>query len=205
MKKLYLIRHGESEWNVLKRIQGNKDTNLTELGQSQASFLASRLVDENIDIIYSSDLTRAYETARAISDKINKPLIKDKLLREIQFGSWEGLTISEIKANFAQEYKTWLNEPGKFELKDGESLHDLKKRMKVFIIGVLNKNQDKNIAIVSHGATLKVLILELLAMDLLHFKNITLDNVSLSIIELRDFNKVLTVLNDTSHLKGLKI
>jgi len=204
MKKIFFIRHGESEWNILHKIQGQKNVPLTDNGREQAKQLGNRLINENIDIIYTSDLSRALETANTISKFIRRPAIKSKEIREINFGPWEGMTLEEIKKGYKQEYCKWLKEPHKLKLDDGETLEMLEKRAMGFVNDILNNNNSKNIAIVSHSATLKVIILNLLGIGNSYYKNITLKNVSVSIIERRDYNNVLTLLNDTSHLKGLK-
>lgn len=201
MTKIYLIRHGQSEWNLLYKIQGQKDAPLTDLGKEQARKLGERLVGEKIDIIYSSDLSRALETARIISSIVNKPVVATNELREINFGPWEGLTLKEIRNKFKEEYSIWMSSPEKFRLEGAETLEALKRRVMSYVNKIIKENKDKNIAIVSHNATLKVIILSLLNIGLLYYKNFSLNNVSLSIIECRDYNNVLTLFNDTSHLK----
>lgn len=201
--KLFLIRHGQSEWNKLNMIQGQKNTILTDLGKEQALSLGNRLINEDIDIIYTSDLSRAYTTAKIISDIIHKPLVASELLREINFGPWEGLSIGEIQKKYYFEYSIWLKEPQSLNMKGAETLQILQKRVMKYINYIIDENKGKNIAVVSHGATLKALILGLLDIDISHYKNISLKNVSLSIIEFRDYNRVLTSLNDISHLKEL--
>ncbi|NLK44653.1 MAG: histidine phosphatase family protein [Tissierellia bacterium] len=201
MTKLYLIRHGQSEWNILSKVQGQKDANLTNIGREQARKLGKRLIDENIDIIFSSDLSRALETAEIISSMINKPVVESKEIQEINFGPWEGLTLAEIQKKYKEEYLIWMKKPDKFKLEGAETLDNLKNRVMKYVEKVLIENKDKNIAIVSHNATLKIIILNLLGMGNAFYKNISLNNVSLSIIECRQYNNVLTLLNDTSHLK----
>jgi len=203
LTKLYLIRHGQSEWNELKKIQGQTNTNLTKHGKDQAKMLANMLIDENIDVIYTSDLNRAKDTAKTISEKINKPLIYSEFLREIKFGIWEGLTISEIEDRYKDQYLIWNKSPDELILDNAETLQILKDRVMNWINPILLENKEKNIAIVSHGTTLKVLMLSLLGIPLFHYKNFTISNVGLSVIECRDFNNVLTKLNDLSHLKEL--
>lgn len=203
MTKIFLIRHGQSEWNSLNKIQGQKDTILTDLGKKQALFLGNRLIDEKIDVIYTSDLTRAYNTAEIISNKINKPLVVNETIREINFGLWEGLTIEEIKNLYKDEYSTWIKEPEKLNIQGFENLISLQKRAINAVNEIILENLGKNIAIVSHGAILKTMILGLLGIDISHYKNISLSNVSLSIIECREFNNVLILFNDISHLKEL--
>ena len=203
MTKIFLIRHGQSEWNCLNKIQGQKNTLLTDLGKKQALYLGNRLIDEKIDIIYTSDLIRAYNTAEIISNRINKPLIVNKSIREINFGLWEGLTIQEIKERYKDEYSIWLKEPDKLNIQGFENLISLQERAMKSINEIILKNNGKNIAIVSHGAILKTIILGLLGIDICHYKNISLSNASLSMIECRDFNNVLILFNDISHLKEL--
>ncbi len=205
MTRLFLIRHGQSEWNKLNMIQGQKNTVLTDFGKKQALSIGNRLINEDIDIIYTSDLARAYTTAKIISDVIHKPLISSEFLREISFGPWEGLSIQEIQEKYRDEYSIWLKEPHKLNIDGVETLKILQARAMKYIEHIINENKGKNIAIVSHGAILKTLILGLLGIEISHYKNISLSNVSLSIIEFRDYNRVLTLLNDTSHLKELAI
>ncbi|MDR7856182.1 histidine phosphatase family protein [Tissierella sp.] len=203
MTKIYLIRHGQSEWNKLNKIQGQRDTLLTELGKNQALLLGDRLANENIDMIYTSDLTRAYDTAKAISNRINKPLFVSDSIREINFNLWEGLTNEEVQEKYKDEYSIWLREPHKLNIQGVETLNSLQERAMKYINKIIKENNNKSIAIVSHGAILKTIILGLLDIEISHYKNISLSNVSLSIIECRDFNNVLKLLNDTSHLKEL--
>lgn len=203
MTKLYLIRHGQSEWNELGKVQGQVNTNLTEKGKEQAVNLANRLITENINIIYTSDLNRANDTAKIISEQINKPLISSEFLREIKFGLWEGLTKLEIRDKYNEQYLIWNKDPDKLILDQAETLQILKDRVMTWIEPIIEKNKGNNIAIVSHGTTLKVLMLGLLGIPLCHYKNFTISNVGLSIIECRDYNNVLTKLNDVSHLKEL--
>lgn len=203
LTKLFLIRHGQSEWNKLNLIQGQKNVSLTELGKKQAKSLGNRLINEDIHIIYTSDLLRAYSTAQIISDIIEKPMASKEDIREIKFGSWEGLSTQEIQEKYNKEYSTWLKEPHNLNIDGIETLQLLQTRAMNCIRNIIDSNQGKNIAIVSHGATLKTIILGLLDMDISHFKNISLNNVSLTTIECRTYNKVLTLLNDISHLKGM--
>lgn len=201
MKKLYLVRHGESEWNKLKKIQGQIDIPLTEKGIEQAKLIGKRLINEGIEKIYTSDLKRAYDTASIIGKMLNIDVIPLKELREINFGIWEGLTTDIIKSKFSKERELWLKNPEMLKVEGAESILELQLRAMNEINKIISNNNIDNVLIVSHSATLKTIILGLLNMDISHFKNMTLNNVSLSIIEFRQYNRVLTLLNDTSHLK----
>ncbi|NMB07999.1 MAG: histidine phosphatase family protein [Tissierellia bacterium] len=201
MKKIYLLRHGESQWNVLNKIQGQKNIPLTKKGVIQADLVGNRLLGENIDIIYSSDLERAYDTAKIIGNKMDIEPIPIKEFREINFGIWEGLSNDNMKAKYRDEIYLWRKEPENLRIQGAETLYEVQERAINSLNSIIHKRQEENILIVSHGVTLKTLILGLLDMDLVHFKNLTINNVGLSIVEFREYNKVLKLLNDTSHLK----
>lgn len=200
MKKIYLLRHGESQWNLLGKIQGQKDIPLTDRGRLQAKLAGDRLSSLEIDKIYSSDLSRAYDTAKIIGEKLNKEPITNKDFREISFGDWEGLSNKDIGANKEQVY-LWRNEPENLQIPGGENLTQVQTRAMEALNKIIQDRKDESILLVSHGVTLKTLVLALLDMDLKFFKNLTIGNVGLSIIEFRDYNRVLKLFNDRSHLK----
>ena len=97
--KLLLVRHGQTDWNINRRFQGQSDVPLNEVGRQQATALANRLSREHIDVLFASDLQRAHETARIIAAQHACEIRLDARLREINFGAWEGLTYDEIKHN----------------------------------------------------------------------------------------------------------
>jgi len=203
MKKLFLVRHGESEWNVLKRIQGQQNVALTDRGKLQARLIAKRLLNENIDSIYSSDLDRAYNTAVIIGNMLKIDVNPMPGLREIDFGKWEGISYDNISDIDSKEIILWRKAPEKLKVDGAETLEELQLRAMSEIYRIMDTEKKHNVLIVSHSATLKTIILGLLDMKLSNFKNITLDNVGLTIIEFRDYNRVLKLLNDTNHLKGI--
>lgn len=203
MKRIYFIRHGESDWNKKKRVQGQKNTKLTEKGRKQAHLLGKKLNKLNIDIIYSSDLDRAKETSEIINEYINSELILSKMLREMNFGNWTGKLLQNIKENKKEDYNKWMTYPELVKFDSGESLEDVKKRMNKFFKEILKNDMYKDIAIVSHGSTIKMGIIALLKAENSLYKNMSIHNTSLTVIELRDYNNVLLRFNDTSHLEGV--
>lgn len=197
MKTIYLIRHGETEWNLKKKTQGQSESNLSSKGIKQAQKAGIFLENKKIDKIYTSDLKRAVHTANLINEYINKEIIESKNLREMHFGQWEGINVRELYND--NNYIEWLKNPINVNIKDGENLKDLSKRAKAFLENDLNK-EDDTILIVSHTAFLKVLILELLGISLEHFKNLKMNNTGISRIDIRDYNNVLNYYNSTEHL-----
>jgi len=149
MTKIYLTRHGETEWNLQNRMQGWKESQLTKLGKKQAKRLSDRLADINFEAIYSSPLGRALETAKIIcSDRKMEITIKENL-KEMSFGKWEGKTSSEIKSNHLDEYKKFWEEPHLFRGESGETFEEVKNRVLPLIKEIIS-NHENDILIVTH-------------------------------------------------------
>ena len=137
----YIVRHGQTNWNILGKTQGHGNSDLTAKGIEQATELAESIVNYPIDYIYSSDLGRAVQTAQILGDKLNIEVKETEALREMGFGEWEGLLIDEIKSNYASVYTTWRNEPHLAQIPGGETLHLIKDRVDSFIQS-LNEKYD---------------------------------------------------------------
>ncbi|WP_071026358.1 histidine phosphatase family protein [Peptoniphilus raoultii] len=149
---IYFVRHGETLWNKNDIIQGHLDSPLTEKGREMAKILRKKSKDLKFTKVYSSDLGRAYETAKLICP--SKPIIKTELLREIDVGSWSGKNFKDIEKEDPILYYNYFKRPEIYNRIDGESFYDLNARVKKFFDGALNENQRENILIVSHGITI---------------------------------------------------
>ena len=193
MTKLYLIRHGLTEWNRQNRMQGMTDIPLCDEGIRQALDLSDRFKETKIDVIYSSDLTRAYSTALIIAKHHNVTVNKDKLLRELHFGDWEGKTLNELKN--LKEFNYWKKYPHTFIFPDGKYLKDIQNKMINFIERVIKNHIGENIFIISHGGSLKLIILGLMGLDISFYNKFTLFNASVSIIDIKEDKNVLLLLN----------
>jgi phosphoserine phosphatase len=203
MSQIYLIRHGETEWNRLQKTQGRSNNiPLSEVGRRQAELLAGRLKGEKIDLIYCSDLVRAHETAGIIAKAHGIEAVKDESFAEINFGCFEGLEFSKIKELYSEVFSVWRQTPHLANIPDGESIITLKERSMGQLNEILGKNRDKNILIVSHGITVKVMIASMLGIDLGNIHKIRQDNTSLNIFEYNENGFVANVINDTCHLRG---
>ena len=159
---IYLVRHGQTNWNILGKTQGHGNSDLTEKGIDQAKDLAEAMVKYPIDYIYSSDLGRAVQTAEIIADKFDKEVIATPSLREMGFGEWEGLLIKEIQEKYGDVYKTWRNEPHLAEIPGGETLHIIKERTDKFLQELNEKYDGKHIVLVTHSVTARVILLSVL-------------------------------------------
>jgi broad specificity phosphatase PhoE len=200
MGRIYLVRHGETEWNRAQRSQGcSNDIPLSKEGLLQAEAVARKLSGEKIDLIFSSTLQRAYQTAEKIAGYHGLEV-------EINFGKWEGMCFPEIKEQYADAYKVWRSTPHLAEIPGAESITNLKDRTMKKLLSLIEANPDKNILVVSHGITIKVLVTVILNMDLGHIHRIRQDNTAINVFEYDLQNKVFDIitLNDICHLKGIK-
>ena len=155
MTTLLLVRHGETDWNRDGRWQGGSDTSLNDLGRGQAQALAQEL-DGDIGLVYSSDLSRARETAEIIAAKLGLEIRFDPRLRERGFGSWEGLTTSEIEERFADSHRRWLAGEGA-GADDAETFEDFFARVNGFLADVLRLHPDEEVLVISHGGAIRVI------------------------------------------------
>jgi broad specificity phosphatase PhoE len=152
---LLLVRHGETDWNRDGRWQGGSDTSLNDLGRGQARVLAQEL-DGNVGVVYSSDLSRARETAEIIAARLGLEIRFDPRLRERGFGSWEGLTTSEIEERFADSHRRWLaGESAGAD--DAETFEDFFARVNGFLDDVLRLHPDEEVLVISHGGSIRVI------------------------------------------------
>ncbi len=200
MKRLYLVRHGETAWNLEGRTQGRRDSHLTERGLYQATMLAKRLTKEPIDIIYSSNLDRAKSTAAIIGNELGLESHFHEGLAELSFGLWEGLTIKEIERDYPDAVNVWHSTPQLPCIPDGELLAVAQARINAAIEEILQASADKNILIVSHGTVLKLYLQGFLGMDLKDFYRLKQENCALNIIEYKKRGPMLTKYNDTSYM-----
>jgi alpha-ribazole phosphatase len=200
MTRLLLVRHGETEANKAGRLQGHTDGDLSPLGCRQIELLRDALADEPIDAIYSSDLRRATHTAEIIASGRQKTVITSNLLREIDYGKLQGLTLDEIEQRYPKVSKDFRKRPLHLKIPGGESVDQLRGRVDRFL-SQLKLQPEQTILIAAHGGPLRFMIRSLLGIDPRHWQQLQLDPASLSIINIYPEITVLSKLNDTSHLK----
>jgi len=195
MKRLFLIRHGQTDGNVALRYYGHTDIVLNERGRDQARGLAIRLSHKPLDRIYSSDLARAYETARIIAGGQGLDVQRSRRLREIDLGDWEGLTFEEIKARDEELVRQWMVEFETFRMPNGESVAEFRSRVEDEIKNIIAKNRDQTVAIVTHGGVTRMVLCYLLGWDLSSFWHLCQDTGCLNVIDFKSGKPSLLLLN----------
>lgn len=204
MTRFLLVRHGETDWNVARRHQGQSDIPLNENGCEQARASARRLMNESIDAIYASDLVRAWATAEAIAKFHPTPIEQEPGFREMSFGEWEGLTYEEIQEHKAMSPQDWNQTMLENGPPGGESLRQFAARIKIAIDEIISKRSDETVLIVAHSGTLMLLICILLAHPIEKYWQFRLHQASVSEISIYPDGAIISLLNGTSHLNSME-
>jgi len=202
---IYLLRHGQTNLNRDGKYQSAFDKDLNEFGISQAEFLGKRLKSYNIDVIYSSDLKRVVETSEIINKYINTEIIVKEEFREINMGVWDTLTLEERHISHGDYAKAWDKHLKDLPYPDGECGEDVCKRAIKVIDEIILKKEYKNVAIVTSGGTIAILLSDFLGLDQHKRFNMDIDNCSINIVKYDVTNNKITVkcINDTGHLDEL--
>ena len=157
MVTLILERHGQSDGNVLKMFTGHTDLPLTELGKKQVEKSAEYIIENyKIDKIYSSDLTRAMQTAQFVADRTGLEIIKSENLRELFAGDWDGQLFTYVEEKFADDWKTWQEDLGNSRCTGGESIKELSERVVKELTRIAEENDGKTVFIATHATPVKV-------------------------------------------------
>lgn len=205
MLKMYLIRHGETDWNVQERIQGLSDIELNANGVMQAHQLAAHLETEgNFSRIYASPLQRSYETAQIIAARLGLPVVRDSRLVERSLGQLEGLTMGEIEAQFPDVYRAWHEGGVRPHILGEESREDFDRRAREFVEDTRAEHPGGKIIVVTHGGTLAMIVAAALKLQVEHGLPFHIDNSSISIVQWGERGARLRLLNDTCHLREAK-
>lgn len=201
MTRLILVRHAEAEGNKIRRFHGWTDSSLTERGHLQAQRVADRLKDMDIDVIYSSSLTRTLQTAGYISNIKSLPVIRTDKLKEINGGDWEDLSWNELQERWPDAYATWDNCPHKHQMPNGESMEEFQKRLVDEVLYIIKKDTGKNICIVTHGTAIRALICHFRACSLEEMINVAwCDNTAVTIMDYEDGLFSTVTEGDATHL-----
>ena len=202
MTTVYLIRHGETEANQHKIIQGWLDTALSEQGRLQAETLAHRFEALVIDAVYSSDLSRAIDTAKAICKMKCRPLQTDARLREINMGAWSGRSWSELSEQDGKRIALFLELSPAWRAPDGESFEELRTRVGNALKEIAGRHDGQTIAVVCHGAAIRHTLAMFKGLSVFETKQEPLGvNTAISHLEFDGTSVRILLQNDASHLE----
>ncbi len=181
---LYIVRHGETEWNQEDRIQGRYNSSLTEKGRKYARLLGERLKTVEFAGVISSPSERALETTELILESRGLLYQRDEWIMEMDMGPWQGLTKTEIREQFPDEYDCFMTSPHLYQNGEAETFIDMYKRAEDFLARLKNRKLTGNILVVSHGLFIKALFLVIKGIPINDFwTEPTVDGTSLSVVK----------------------
>ena len=200
--RFYLIRHGETDWNKGGRYQGRTNIQLNDAGVEQARLLGKRFKYLPLDVVYVSPLDRAVATAEPVAASHGLTPIKDEHFIEINFGEWEGHTIEELSEKFGSAYTDFFKDPFDHPV-PGEGSFQIAMNRAIEGFNILaERHKGQNVAIVSHGGLLRVMLVGLLEMGDAFYRKTWMTNTSITMLDvMEDGRKLLMTLNDKAHLE----
>jgi broad specificity phosphatase PhoE len=199
--RIFLIRHGATMLTAEDRFAGATDVDLSDEGRGQVSRLAERLSLIPIDAVYASPLGRTMETARILAGPHNIGVQAREGLREISHGHWEQLTRKEVEEKYPDEAAAWDQDPFTFAPEGGESGLEVTARALPALLDIVKRHQGKPVVVVSHKATIRLLLSSLLGFDPRRYRdNLDQDPAALNIVDFKDPVRArLMLFNDSSH------
>lgn len=204
MTEILLIRHGETDWNVEKRLQGHIDIALNAQGEQQAAALGYALQDEALDAVIASDLQRALQTAQAVAQRQSLPVHTSQLLRERCYGAFEGLRYGEISTHYPEAYARWqardIDAVFPSGLREAESFRQFYQRIVSFVMQCALQHDGKKIALVAHGGVLECVYRAAQRLPLETPRNFPVLNASINRITVEQGVLRLVAWGDVAHL-----
>ena len=188
MTRLLLIRHGQSEANRDCVFAGHTDAPLSDLGYAQAERTADYIANTyQVDAVYASDLRRAYDTGKAVADRLGMEVTTHKRLREIYAGDWEGVPFEELARRYPEEYGVWCRDIGLARCVGGESLAEVQQRSLYTVRGIVFANEGKTVVIATHATVIRSLQCYAMGVPLSGMKHVPyVSNASVTVINVDD-------------------
>ncbi len=198
--KLYLARHGETEWNIKGRIQGKYDSSLTDRGKHQASQLANSMKDLSIGELVTSPTSRTIETAEIVSSVLGVDFVEEEKLIEQNFGELEGHYLEDVRRNRNNNFKLLQGSSPRNSIKGGESIFQAGNRLKTYCESLVDLNVDGNYLLISHGSIIRSLVWLLLDGNSEDASLYSHFNCSYSVLTFEDGKLVVENWGSSSHL-----
>ncbi len=200
---VHLLRHGETVYSRTGGYCGDLDPDLTTEGVQMAHAFSAAYRHKTWEAVYVSPMQRALQTASPLCETLGLPMQLRAGLREIGYGVWEGKTNPDVKVAYAEDYERWLAEPAWNAPTGGETAIHVASRAMAVLIEIQEQHQRGNVLLVSHKATIRLILCSLLGIDLGRYRDrINILTASVSVIKFSDHGPLLELLNDRSHLSA---
>lgn len=201
--RVLLARHGQTETNRAGLFCGHSETQLTDLGRAQAAALGARLAETGLAAVYTSDFSRAADTAAIALAGRGVPCFVDPALREIHYGEWELRKERAVAREGSAQYRLLRAGDPAWRPPGGESLEDVVSRMGAALRRISRAHEHETVLVITHGTAINCLLAGVLGMSLTHVFRIEVANGALSEVVVRRGVPSVTLLNDRAHLRGL--
>jgi probable phosphoglycerate mutase len=202
MTRVIVVRHGQTHWNVAAIIQGQGDSELTDEGVAQAEAIGERLAREPCDVLISSDLGRAHETAKRIAARNGKTIVLDSRLRERCFGVGEGMGYDEVDRAYPGAFARVRDVDPDFVIPGGESRRQFHERVRAAFDAIARDNPGKTVIVVTHGGVLATFYRHVHGIDLGVAHPIAIANASYNVLRHDDGQWAVETWSDSGHLDG---
>ena len=204
MTHFILVRHGQTEWNLIRRIQGQLDSKLDETGREQARLVGERLASEtDIAAAYASDLSRAMDTAQAIvAHHPDLEVHPDSRMREITFGPWEGKLWKEFEGEEKERLMQWRADVTSITISGVEPVEKFAARVRSFIEDITKKHPNDKVLVVAHGGSINMFLTVAMEFPLKNCWRMKVGNTAIAEIYIFPEGPFLEKTNDTHHLEG---
>jgi phosphoserine phosphatase len=202
MTRIILVRHGQTQWNLVEHFRGQADIPLNETGLIQAEAVSRRVVRQwsPVAAVYASPLSRAVKTAEAIARPFGLDVQVTSGLLDMDFGQWQGRTVDEVRARWPELGSAWYAVPHTVQVPGGEMLADVRTRGMAAVHELCTRHADQTIVLVGHNAINRVILLGVLGLGNERFWRIGQDPCAINVFELAGGTFTLMSLNDTGHL-----
>ena len=206
MTRFIVIRHGQSMSNLEGYFTGQTNTPLSPTGRKQAELTADYILSTyKFDKVYASDLSRAYDTAKAVADRVGMEVIPHVGLREIYAGKWEGVSFKELNDTNCEAWQVWRSNVGKCRCPGGESVAEVRERTVKTFTEIAEANEGKTIVIGTHATVLRTLICHCMGIDADGMKTLSwVPNASVTVVEYDSGELRIAVPTYDKHLEGLQ-
>jgi broad specificity phosphatase PhoE len=205
MGKIFLVRHGETDWHLEHRILGRTDKSLNERGFEQGRLIAQHFAGQELAALYVSPIQRCRETIAALAARTGlEPVVVEGMM-EVDFGEWDGRKSTDIMAESPELLKSWLMNPSSISIPGGENMAEVRERVVEAMNWILPRhNLEQNILVLSHGGPIRMVVCQILGMDIDRMLRLEVDLASVTTLKFfgdsLDSRIGLSKLNDTSHL-----